>query len=55
MAVLYFLIVFPYKAMMARPGETVFGDPAPAKTCPAGGRPPVPTELYRLGDEVTYE
>ena len=35
MAVLYFLIVVPYKTMMARRGETVFGDPAPVKTCPA--------------------
>jgi large conductance mechanosensitive channel len=35
MAVLYFLIVVPYKAMMARRGETVFGEPAPVKTCPA--------------------
>ena len=35
MAVLYFLIVVPYKAMMARRGEIVFGDPAPVKTCPA--------------------
>jgi large conductance mechanosensitive channel len=35
MAVLYFLIVVPYKAIMARRGETVFGEPAPVKTCPA--------------------
>jgi large conductance mechanosensitive channel len=35
MAVLYFLIVVPYKSIMARRGETVFGDPAPVKTCPA--------------------
>ena len=35
MAVLYFLIVMPYKAIMARRGETVFGEPAPVKTCPA--------------------
>ena len=35
MGVLYFLIVVPYKAIMARRGETVFGDPAPVKTCPA--------------------
>jgi large conductance mechanosensitive channel len=35
MAVLYFLIVVPYKAVMARRGETVFGEPAPVKTCPA--------------------
>jgi large conductance mechanosensitive channel len=35
MAVLYFAIVVPYKAIMARRGQTVFGDPAPVKTCPA--------------------
>jgi large conductance mechanosensitive channel len=33
MAVVYFLIVVPYKAVMARFGKTVFGDPAPTKTC----------------------
>ena len=35
MAVLYFAIVVPYKAIMARRGQEVFGDPAPVKTCPA--------------------
>lgn len=35
MAVLYFLIVVPYRFIQARRGVTVFGDPAPAKTCPA--------------------
>jgi large conductance mechanosensitive channel len=35
MAVLYFFIVVPYKTIMARRGETVFGEPAPVKTCPA--------------------
>jgi large conductance mechanosensitive channel len=35
MAVVYFLIVLPYKVAMARTGKTVFGDPAPTKTCPA--------------------
>jgi large conductance mechanosensitive channel len=35
MAVLYFLIVVPYKTIMARRGEVVFGEPAPVKTCPA--------------------
>ena len=35
MAVLYFVIITPYKMIMARRGETVFGDPAPVKTCPA--------------------
>lgn len=35
MAVVYFMIVMPYKLVMARRGKTVFGDPAPTKTCPA--------------------
>ena len=35
MAVVYFLIVAPYKLVMARRGRTVFGDPPPTKTCPA--------------------
>lgn len=35
MAVVYFLIVVPYKALSARRGLTVFGDPPPVQTCPA--------------------
>jgi large conductance mechanosensitive channel len=35
MAVVYFLIVVPYKHIQARRGQVVFGDPAPVKTCPA--------------------
>ena len=35
MAVVYFLIVVPYKMILARRGQVVFGDPAPVKTCPA--------------------
>ena len=35
MAVVYFLIVAPYKYVMARMGKTVFGEPSPTKTCPA--------------------
>jgi large conductance mechanosensitive channel len=35
MAVLYFLIVVPYRHIQKRRGVTVFGDPEPAKTCPA--------------------
>jgi large conductance mechanosensitive channel len=35
MAVIYFVIVVPYKAVQARRGQTVFGDPTPVKTCPA--------------------
>jgi large conductance mechanosensitive channel len=34
MAVIYFLIVVPYRAYMKRRGTTVFGPPAPTKTCP---------------------
>ena len=34
MAVIYFVIVVPYRAYAARRGVTVFGDPAPMKTCP---------------------
>jgi large conductance mechanosensitive channel len=33
-AVVYFVIVVPYRSYMARRGKTVFGDPAPTKTCP---------------------
>jgi large conductance mechanosensitive channel len=35
MAVVYFAIVVPYKAISARRGVTVFGDPPAVKTCPA--------------------
>jgi large conductance mechanosensitive channel len=35
MAVVYFLIVVPYKAVQARRGQVVFGDPPAVKTCPA--------------------
>jgi len=35
MAVVYFLIVLPYKHYQGRRGVLVFGDPAPLKTCPA--------------------
>ena len=34
MTVVYFAIVVPYKTVMARRGKTVFGEPAPTKTCP---------------------
>ena len=33
-AVVYFLIVVPYKHVQARRGQVVFGEPAPVKTCP---------------------
>jgi large conductance mechanosensitive channel len=34
MAVIYFVIVVPYRAYMRRRGMTVFGEPEPTKTCP---------------------
>lgn len=34
MAVIYFVIVVPYRAYMKRRGTTVFGEPPPMKTCP---------------------
>ncbi len=35
MAVIYFVLVVPYRAYMKKRGETVFGEPAPTKTCPS--------------------
>ena len=35
LAVVYFIIVVPYKHIQARRGQTVFGDPPDVKTCPA--------------------
>jgi large conductance mechanosensitive channel len=34
-AVIYFLIVVPYRHYQQRRGTTVFGEPGPMKTCPA--------------------
>ncbi len=34
MLVVYYVLVVPYRAYMAKRGTTVFGDPAPTKTCP---------------------
>ncbi len=34
MAVVYYLIVVPYRSYMRKRGKSVFGDPAPTKTCP---------------------
>lgn len=34
MAVIYFLIVVPYRTYMRKRGKNVFGEPAPTKTCP---------------------
>lgn len=34
MAVIYFVLVVPYRAYMRKRGNTVFGDPPPTKKCP---------------------
>jgi large conductance mechanosensitive channel len=34
MAVIYFILVVPYRAYMSRRGTSVFGPPADTKTCP---------------------
>jgi large conductance mechanosensitive channel len=34
MLVVYFVIIVPYRHVQKRRGQTVFGDPAPVKTCP---------------------
>lgn len=47
MAIVYFLIVVPYKKIMARRGATVFGDPATMKTCPACLQPDIPVKATR--------
>jgi large conductance mechanosensitive channel len=47
MAVVYFLIVVPYKHIQARSGQIVFGDPAPVKTCPACLSTDLPAAAYK--------
>jgi len=44
MAVIYFLIVVPYRAYMKRRGTTVFGEPAPTRTCTYCKSDDVPAE-----------
>lgn len=34
MAVIYFVLIVPYRAYQAHRGNEVFGDPAPTKSCP---------------------
>jgi large conductance mechanosensitive channel len=54
MSVLYFAIVIPYKAISAKRGVTVFGSPAPVKTCPAclsDDLPPAATKCKYCGTD----
>ena len=54
MVVIYFLVVVPYKAVSARRGVTVFGDPPAVKTCPAclsGDLPAAATKCKYCGTD----
>lgn len=56
MAVVYFVIVLPYKAISARRGVVVFGPPDPVKACPACMSDDLPlaaTKCKYCGTELT--
>src|ERR671939_116952 len=56
MAVIYFLIVVPYRAYQRRRGVTVFGEPPPAKSCPeclSEDLPRAATKCRYCGSSVT--
>jgi large conductance mechanosensitive channel len=55
MAVIYFVLVVPYRAYMKRRGTSVFGDPAPTKECPSclsDGLPLAATKCKFCGSDV---
>jgi large conductance mechanosensitive channel len=55
MAVIYFVIVVPYRAYMAHRGTTVFGEPAPTKTCPrclSSDLPVAATKCLHCGSDI---
>ena len=55
MTVIYFVIVMPYRAYMAKRGKTVFGDPAPTKSCPfclSGDLPVAATKCLHCSSEL---
>ena len=47
MAVIYYLIVVPYRAYMKRRGRAVFGDAPPTKTCPQCQSDDIPVAATR--------
>jgi len=47
MAVIYFLLVVPYRAYMRHRGTAVFGDPAPTRICPSCRAADIPVEATR--------
>src|SRR5579884_2696620 len=54
MAVIYFVIVTPYRAYMAKRGKKVFGEPAPTKSCPfcfSADLPVAATKCLHCGSE----
>lgn len=55
-AVIYFLIVVPYRVYMRKRGKTVFGDPPPTRTCPhcqSADLPVAATRCLHCASEVT--
>jgi large conductance mechanosensitive channel len=55
MAVIYFILVVPYRAYMKRRGTSVFGEPGPAKECPSclsDGLPLAASKCKFCGSEV---
>ena len=46
-AVIYFLIVVPYRAYMRKRGRNVFGEPDPTKTCPYCGSDDLPVDATK--------
>src|ERR1700691_804376 len=58
MAVIYFVLVVPYRAYMKRRGTSVFGDPAPTKACPnclSDDLPLAATKCKYCGSEVARD
>ncbi len=54
-AVIYYLIVVPYRAYMRKRGKNVFGEPGPTKTCPYCQSTDVPvdaTKCLHCGSEL---
>jgi large conductance mechanosensitive channel len=47
MAVIYFLIVVPYRAYMRKRGTTVFGEATPTKTCPSCRADDLPADAIK--------
>ncbi len=55
MAVIYFVIVVPYRAYMKKRGTIVFGDPPATKTCPSclsADLPPAATKCKYCASEL---